>query len=177
MLGLAASELIQLNGRTLPARDLQHASIHHRSRAMSLLNRATQRGITKMEEGNAMLATVMTLLAQSPFLADGLTEYLSLIRGTKVISEQMYKQRLTIMFTNGTPPVQSGGYVFHKPLLNPEVTRAGVRSFETVVALCQTRLQIKVCKILMKTARSLQELNARCRSLYLHCRHYCLRDD
>lgn len=175
MLGLAASELIQLNHRTLPDRDLQHASIHHRSRAMSSLNRATQRGITTSEEGNAMLATVMTLLAQSPFLADGLLEYLSLIRGTKVISEQMYKQRLTILFTNGTPPVKHGGQVSYKPLLDPQVTRAGVRSFETVFALCQTRLQIKVCKILMKTARSLQQLDAQCRSPCFHCRHYCLQ--
>lgn len=166
MLALAASELSLIDRRKSPERALalQHTSIYHRSRAVSSLSRATQRGIPSSAEGNAMLATILSLIFQSTFLADGLVEYMSFIRGAIVVSSQMDKQGLAFLFRNanseGGSPGEDEGQIVDAPLLDCEVTRGSVRSLERVTELCQTKLEKTVWKILMDAARPLQVSSA-----------------
>ena len=166
MLALSASELTLKDRRNSSASAVMfhHTSIYHRSRAVSSLRRATQRGILTSAEGNAMLATILILLFQSTYIADGLLEFMSFVRGAIVVSAQMGNQGLAVLFQNTKKKgdqFRDGEIEDDPPLLQHEVTWGSVKSLKFVAELCHTKLEKRVWRTLIDAATSMQSSTAR----------------
>ena len=162
MLALSASELsvTDNNPRSCPQK-LRNTSLYHRSKSITALNSAIQRGVNSVEEGNAMLASIFSLLFQSTFIGDGLVEYMTFIRGAIVVGGQMVKQHLKIVFSNMNvaqppgKPKEDEGMINDAPIIQREVVLGSMQSLDICAELCGTRLERRVLNSLMEIARSL----------------------
>lgn len=166
MLALAASELsVSDTSPNAKSQELRNTSLLHRSKSITALNSAIQRGVNTVEEGNAMLAAIFSLLFQSTFISDGLVEYMTFIRGGIVVGGQMVKQHLKIVFSNlnvAQPPVKEGdtskefeGIINNAPSIQEEVILGAIKSLEICAQLCSTKLERRVHAALVDTASSL----------------------
>lgn len=175
MLALSASELslTPATPKDCPQR-LRNASLYHRSKSITALNSAIQRGVNSVEEGNAMLAAIFSLLFQSTFISDGLVEYMTFIRGGIVVGGQMVKQHLKIVFSNlnvAQPPSKQvdaeEGLINDAPKIQEDVVLGAVKSLEICEELCSTRLERRVHGALITIARSL--VISSTHGLFCHC--------
>jgi hypothetical protein len=130
----------------------------NRVKAIGSLNAAISSGLTRSEQGNAMLATCFALTFQSVLIDDGLTEYMTFIRGTVVVGIQMSTKGLNILFHHlfGDKSLeQIDPYMKAASLIDPELVRAALRSLEKIGLLCKSRLEIEVYGLLLSAARAL----------------------
>lgn len=97
MLGLAASHLNLYTGNSA------EAALDHRVKAIKLLNESLNKPCTSMAEGDARFGTIMALTFQSSCMPEGMNEFLSMVRGCKVVAETgtlHYEQSLFREFTS-----------------------------------------------------------------------------
>ncbi|KAH8791000.1 hypothetical protein F5882DRAFT_400844 [Hyaloscypha sp. PMI_1271] len=157
MLALSASDLAA-NSDDSNDMKLIPTSILHRIKSIESLNKAVAAGIKSWQQGNAMIATCFTLLFQSVLLNDGLSEYISFLRGILTIGMQMGQRRMKFVFERlwGNEQLQSrDAELSAAPLINEEVVAAACRSFEKMSPLLKTKTEIGMYGLLLSMARSL----------------------
>lgn len=154
MLALSASDLA---ANCIGDRDLITHSISHRIKSIESLNKAVAGGISSWEQGNAMIATCFTLLFQSVLLNDGLSEYISFLRGILAIGMQMGQRKMKFVFTRlwGEAAHPRPDELEHAPLINDELVSSACRSFEKMYPLCKTKTEIGMYGLLLNMARNL----------------------
>ncbi|KAK0641057.1 hypothetical protein B0T16DRAFT_430984 [Cercophora newfieldiana] len=81
MLGLAASHLSLYNGN-----DTQSA-LNHRVKAIAALNESLNHPCGSSAEGDARFGAIMALTFQASCMPEGMSEFLSMIRGCHIIAE------------------------------------------------------------------------------------------
>lgn len=158
MLALGASDLADKETDPFMARELSCAAMSHRVQAISALNAGISAGLTRFEQGNAMLATCFALLFQSVLLSDGLAEYMTFIRGTVAVGIQMGMKGMRVVFDqlfHGRQLEIVDPAITKAPLVAPHLVRAALRSLEKVAPLCKSEVEIKVYGMLLTTARAL----------------------
>jgi len=156
MLALAASDLAESHPES--SKQLTYTAMSNRVKAIGSLNAAISSGLTRFEQGNAMLATCFALVFQSVLIDDGLAEYMTFIRGTIVVGIQMGMKRMNILFHHlfGDQSVEKiDPYMKAASLIDPDLVRAALRSLEKIRPLCNSRLEIEVYGMLLSTARAL----------------------
>jgi hypothetical protein len=156
MLALSASDLACY---TDDNPELVPTAISHRIKSIESLNRAVAAGIKSWQQGNAMIATCFTLLFQSVLLNDGLSEYLSFLRGILAIGMQMGQRRMKFVFER-----LWGEEQYHQArsdelaavgLIDEELVSSACRSFEKMFPLCTTKTEIGMYGLLLSMARCL----------------------
>jgi hypothetical protein len=155
MLALSASDLACDSDEN---KDLIPTSISYRIKSIESLNRAVAAGIKSWQQGNAMIATCFTLLFQSVLLNDGLSEYLSFLRGILAIGMQMGQRRMKFVFErlwNGEQYEARDSELAAVGLIDEELVSSACRSFEKMVPLCTTKIQIGMYGLLLGMARNL----------------------
>lgn len=80
MLGLAASHLNLYGGNCATQ------ALAHRVKAIHLLNQALSRPCTSAAEGDARFAALFTLTFQCSCMPEGMTEFLSMVRGCHILA-------------------------------------------------------------------------------------------
>jgi len=80
MLGLAASHLSLYTGNDAPS------GLAHRVKAISALNESLNRPCASAAEGDARFGAIMALTFQASCMPEGMTEFLSMIRGCHIIA-------------------------------------------------------------------------------------------
>lgn len=76
MLGLGASHLAVLSGA-----DYEQAALRHRVTAMTALNEHMKKPKYTRADADAAFAAMLNLTFQAAYMADGLTDFLTLVRG------------------------------------------------------------------------------------------------
>jgi hypothetical protein len=85
------------------------------------------------EEGNALMATCIALTYQSVLLEDGMTEYLTFIRGAMIVAIQMYVKGATLLFGHLLGDKQKEALQPHMeglPLIEADWAERAVRGIE-----------------------------------------------
>ena len=155
MLALSASDLACYRDDCV---DLIPTSISHRIKSIESLNKAVTAGIKSWQQGNAMIATCFTLLFQSVLLNDGLSEYLSFLRGILAIGMQMGQKRMRFIFERlwGEDQYKARATELDAVgLIDEELVSSACRSFEKLFPLCTTKIQIGLYGLLLSMARTL----------------------
>jgi hypothetical protein len=155
MLGLSASEISMAPTTTS---DLTCSAMSHRVQAIKSLNKALSNGLNTAEEGNAMIATCYALLFQSVLIDDGLSEFMSFLRGILVVAGNMGCRNMKFVFHSFLGSEQFAlmePYLGGPPGINPEVVDAACRSLEAFSSLCQQNYEKIYHDTLLKTARAL----------------------
>ncbi|RDL38002.1 uncharacterized protein BP5553_05435 [Venustampulla echinocandica] len=158
MLALGASDLADHETDPSKASELKCAAMSHRVQAISSLNAGISAGLTRFEQGNAMLATCFALLFQSVLLSDGLAEYMTFIRGTVAVGIQMGMKGMHVLFDrlfHGREMEIVDPLITKAPLITPHLARAAIRSLEKVGPLCKSVVEVKLYGMLLTTARAL----------------------
>lgn len=168
MLALAASELAQTEKHS---HQLQNLALAHRVKSITALNAAIQRGVNSSEEGNAMLATCFSLLFQSTLITEGLIEYMTFMRGTIVVSTQMYGSKLRFFFDRTEEddrPTEPPDGTRDVPIIQRDLVLGACRSLESLKSLCHAGAEIQIRNKLLDIARSLLASTAHGKS---NCHH------
>jgi hypothetical protein len=155
MLALSASDLAS---NTDESRDLMTISISHRIKSIESLNKAVASGIKSWQQGNAMIATCFALLFQSVLMNDGLSEYISFLRGIIAVGMQMGQRNMKFVFTKLWGEEQHlarESELDGAPLINNELVSMACRSLENMFPLCKTKTEIGIYGLLLSMARSL----------------------
>jgi hypothetical protein len=151
MLALSASELLEDEHSS----DLACTAIHHRLLAIKSLNESISRGCHTFEDANAMLATCYTLTHQSALLEDGITEYMTFIRGCVKVLWHMGTNNLPLLFKNVLSDAQlqtMGPHFQGEPVLPAETVMEAVRSLEAFEHMCATDGERLMHKYILETA-------------------------
>ena len=161
MLALSASDLAD----PVDDRGLITTAISHRVRAIEALSKAVTEGITCWEKGNAMLATCFVLVFQSLFLDDGLTEYISFLRGIFAIAMELSQKKMKFVFTKYFPRDQLNMLeprLASVPLIKNALVSGACTSMEKMSTLCKTQTEIDLHGLLLSTALSLNTSSREC---------------
>jgi hypothetical protein len=92
------------------------------------------------EEGNALMATCIALTYQSVLIEDGMTEYLTFIRGAMIVAIQMYIKGASLLFGHLLGDRQKEVLQPHMeglPLIDPGWTERAVRGIEGLRGLVE----------------------------------------
>ncbi len=155
MLALSASDLAIT---TAEGPELFQSALAHRVKAINSLNQALSNGLNTFEEGNAMLATCYTLVFQSVLFDDGLTEYMTFIRGCFLVAGNMGCKGLNFLFKNMLREDMLSAmepYLQGPPAIDPELIDAACLSLEAFRPLCQRDYERVFYMLLLKLVRSL----------------------
>lgn len=153
ILALSAQDLADTQP---PCRELQHTALSYRVRAITSLNEAISHPDLSVGQGNAMLATCFVLLFQSVYLADGLVEYMSFLRGVIAVSIHMGMNRMNFLFSNmfdQAAVVQES--LRDIQLINPDLARGACRSLEQLDSLVSNPREVEYYGYLLSAARAL----------------------
>jgi hypothetical protein len=136
MLGLSASDIIAASAM---GSNLTSFAISHRMQAIRALNQALARGIHTAEEGNAILATCYVLSTQSVLMEDGLSDFVSFIRGCAQVAQSMGCRRMKFLFHSivlGDQLSKMEPHLKGAPRVNRAFIDAACASFEALAMLC-----------------------------------------
>lgn len=144
MLGVGASHLGLCNGT-----DYNSDAISHRVKAIKSLNSALSAPCQTKEEGDARYATLMALTWQSSYMADGMQEFLSMLRGCTIVFKssifQFEDSAFRMFSTEGhVQRVNDLNNGFDKGLSDYEAIDAGIASIKAIAPLCQSTLEISL---------------------------------
>ncbi|KAF9769305.1 hypothetical protein IL306_013289, partial [Fusarium sp. DS 682] len=142
MLAVGASHLGLCNST-----DYNSDAISHRVRAVNSLNSALSTPCQTKEEGDARFATLMALTWQSSYMADGMQEFLTMLRGCTIVTNSslfQFKDSAFHMFSidghvQRVIDINSG---FDTSLSDHEAIAAGIESLQAIAPLCQSMLEI-----------------------------------
>ncbi|KAF4959530.1 hypothetical protein FGADI_1597 [Fusarium gaditjirri] len=155
MLAVGASHLGLCNGT-----DYNSDAISHRIRAIKSLNSALSTPCQTKEEGDARYATLMALTWQSSYMADGMQEFLSMLRGCTIVSNsstlQFEDSAFRMFSTEGhVQRVNDINNGFDMGLSDYEAIDAGIESMKAIAPLSQSTLEIS----LVATLQSVLEMS------------------
>ncbi|KAM7206272.1 C6 zinc finger protein [Rhypophila sp. PSN 637] len=139
ILGFAASELLN----TDPS--LIESAMTHRLKAIRAIKKTLNAAASSInpttsstndktfEEGNALMATCFALTFQSVWLDDGMTEYMTFIRGIVIVGYQMYMRGSKFLFGAHLGDKQADllePFMKQVPLINKSWAEGAVRAIE-----------------------------------------------
>ncbi|KAK4216233.1 C6 zinc finger protein [Rhypophila decipiens] len=139
ILGFAASELLN----TDPS--LIESAMTHRLKAIRAIKKTLNAAAASsaiinhndkdktFEEGNALMATCFALTFQSVWLDDGMTEYMTFIRGIVIVGYQMYMRGSKFLFGAHLGDKQTEAlepFMKQVPLINKSWAEGAVRAIE-----------------------------------------------
>jgi len=154
MLALSASDLAADSHN----QQLTVAAMDHRVKSIESLNKAVASGIKTQEQGNAMLAACYSLLFQATLIDDGLTEFMSFLRGIVAVAMQMGMEGMKFMFQKmmGEEQLELIEPELAKaPLIDAAASSAACRSLEKLTPLCQAEFHACILGYLLNMARTL----------------------
>jgi hypothetical protein len=155
MLALSASDIKATSSQQ--SSEIAQSAIFHRTLAIKSFNRALSTGLNNFEEGNAMLATCFILLYQSAMIDEGLTEYLTFVRGCVLIPLQMGGKHLKFLFQNlftEDEIEKSRPYLQDMPAVDPMSVDAAYASIEAFRPLCKREEEKNMNESLLELVRS-----------------------
>jgi hypothetical protein len=155
MLALSASDIEATSGK--PSSELAQAAISHRILAIKSFNRALSAGLHTFEEGNAMLATCWILLYQSILIDQGLSEYLTFVRGCVLVLLQMGSKNLKLLFMNLVSDDEiekTRPYLQHMPAVDLRSVDAAYASLEGLRPLCEREVEKMLQQRLLEIVRN-----------------------
>jgi len=138
MLALSASDLEVTSSQ--PSFELAQSAMSHRILAIKSLSRALSTGMHSLEDGNAMLATCYILVHQSTLIDEGLSEYLTFIRGCVLVPLQMDCRGLKFLFQNLLSDDEiemTRPYLQSMPAIDLGPVDAAYASLEALTPLCE----------------------------------------
>jgi hypothetical protein len=138
MLALSASDLEATSSQ--PSSELVQSAMFHRTLAIKSLNSALSTGLHSIEEGNAILATCYILVYQSTLMDEGLSEYLTFVRGCVLVPLQMNCRGLKFLFQNLLSDEEiemSRPYLQRMPAVDLRPVDAAYASLEAFAPLCE----------------------------------------
>jgi hypothetical protein len=138
MLALSASDLEATSGQ--PSFKLAQSAMFHRTLAIKFFNRALSTGLHSLEDGNAMLATCYILVYQSTLIDEGLSEYLTFVRGCVLVPLQMGYRGLKFLFQNLLSDDEielTRPYFQRMPAVDLRPVDAACVSLEALAPLCE----------------------------------------
>ncbi|KAF5618618.1 hypothetical protein F52700_12138 [Fusarium sp. NRRL 52700] len=152
MLALGASHLGLCNGT-----DYNSDAISHRVKAIKSLNSALDTPCQTKEEGDARYATLMALTWQSSYMADGMQEFLSMLRGCTIVSKCsvfQFQDSVFRMFSveGHVQRVHDINNGFDVGLSDYEASDAGIASIKAIAPLSQSTLEINLVASLQSIA-------------------------
>ncbi|KAI1447509.1 hypothetical protein F5Y02DRAFT_29440 [Annulohypoxylon stygium] len=169
ILGLAASDLMQQDP------SLVTFAMIHRLKAIKAIKKTLNEApkSNSFEEGNALVATCFALTFQSVILDDGMTEFMTFIRGIVLVSMQMVTKGTRPLFSNLQ---QSDPQKLLKPIIEsiPPISSTFImsasHSIRGLAELCRSDLEIQYQQFLVGIVDALPT------SSYLAyeilCKHY-----
>jgi hypothetical protein len=154
ILGMAASDLMSQD------RTLVTFAMSHRLKAIkSIKETLTETPKTNaFEQGNALMATCFALTFQSVALDDGMTEYMTFVRGVVIVAIQMYCRGAKFIFRNWIGDDQLNVLRPFMEKLAPtkrdwtDMALAGLRALEP---LCRHPVERECYKLLTSMAEAL----------------------
>jgi hypothetical protein len=138
MLALSASDLEASSSQ--PSSELAQSAMFHRILAIKSLNRALSTGLQSLEDGNAMLATCYILVYQSTLIDEGLSEYLTFVRGCVLVPLQMACRGLKFLLHNLLSDDEiemTRPYLLRMPAIDTGLVDAAYASLEAFAPLCE----------------------------------------
>ncbi|KAF5694498.1 hypothetical protein FDENT_1110 [Fusarium denticulatum] len=144
MLALGASHLGLCNGN-----DYNSGAISHRIKAIKSLNSALSTPCQTKEEGDARYATLMALTWQSSYMADGMQEFLSMLRGCTIVSKSSvfrFEDSVFRMFSidGHVQRVNDINNGFDRGLSDDEAIDTGIASIKAIAPLSQSTLELSL---------------------------------
>lgn len=136
ILGYAASELMAEDA------SLATPAMAHRLKAIKAVKKSLAEApkANTFEEGNALMATCFALTFQSVLLDDGLTEYMTFIRGIIIVAIQMYMKGAQLLFgdflgDHGNQVLQP--HMEKLPLIEKSWVDGAVEAIRNLEGLCR----------------------------------------
>lgn len=172
ILGFAASDLLEQDS------SLIGPAMQHRFKAVKAI-RKTLTEVPKantFEEGNALMATCFVLTFQSVNLDDGMTEYMTFIRGIIIVAMQMHHKSAmhkdaarslfdAFMGMTADDQSQSGTtlldqqsphfYMQNMPLLERNWINPAFNAIQALGSLCQHPVEMTYHKMILDMAKQL----------------------
>lgn len=155
MLALSASDLGATSSQ--PSSDLAQSAIFHRILAIKSFNRALSTGLHSLEDGNAMLATCYILLYQSTLIDEGLSEYLTFVRGCVLVPLQMDCRGLKFLFQNllnNDEIEMTRPYLESMPEIDLRPVDAACASLEALAPVCERESEKMIREYTLEIVRS-----------------------
>ncbi|KAI1460846.1 hypothetical protein F4805DRAFT_415748 [Annulohypoxylon moriforme] len=142
ILGLAASDLMQRDPSLITF------AMMHRLKAIKAIKKTLNEApkTNTFEEGNALVATCFALTFQSVILDDGMTEFMTFVRGIVLVSMQMWTKGARPLFTNlhqSDPQKLLKPIIESIPPLRSPFVLAAARSLHALGELCRRDLEIE----------------------------------
>jgi hypothetical protein len=154
MLALSASDIEATSKK--PSTELAQAAISHRILALKYFNSALSAGLHTFEEGNAMLATCWVLQYQSILIDEGLSEYLTFVRGCVLVPLHMAGQDLKFIFKNllsDDEMEKIRPFLQDLPAVDSRSVDAACASLKSLGPLCDREAEKKTQERLLELAR------------------------
>jgi hypothetical protein len=137
LLAQGASHLTRLS----PATDFSRAAMVHRGQAIKGLNQALAKpGRREYGELDAMLATCYALTFQASYVRDGMADFITMVRGCKLIAEHIQKGKHETAF-NLDPMTHvriMSTRLNDAPALDHALLNSGLLSVQALTPLLQT---------------------------------------
>lgn len=155
MLALSASDIEATSSQH--SSELAQSAIFHRILAIKSFNRALRTGFHTFEEGNAMVAACFILLHQSILIDEGLSEYLTFVRGCVLIPLQMGCKGLKFLFQNllsDDEIEKTRPYLQAMPPVDLRSVDAANASLEDFGPLCEREAEKKMHEGMLNLVRS-----------------------
>ncbi|KAF9770820.1 hypothetical protein IL306_011578 [Fusarium sp. DS 682] len=155
ILGFSASELMRKDASVVSS------AMNHRIKAIRAIKKRlaeTARSSMDYEEANAMVATCYALTFQSVSLEDGLTEFLTFIRGIMIVGMQMLFRGIKPIFENMMEPEQDAllePLMQGLPLIPKGQTDSAMEALTNLKPLCTQTVEIEYHQHLVKMVEKL----------------------
>ncbi|KAM0443644.1 hypothetical protein ACHAQK_003291 [Fusarium lateritium] len=155
ILGFSASELMRNDASVISS------AMNHRIKAIRAIKKRlaeTTRTSMEYEEANAMVATCYALTFQSVSLEDGLTEYLTFIRGIMIVGMQMMFRGIKPIFENMMEQDQSAllePLMQGLPLIPKGLTDSAMEALTKLEPLCTEPVEVEYYQHLLNIVEKL----------------------
>jgi hypothetical protein len=151
LLGLSASHLHRVD----PKASYHETAVSHRGHAIVGLNHAIANltSSTPADETDAMLAAVYSLCFQASYMEDGLVDFMTMVRGCGLITEQIHSSGANTSFS-----LQADAHLSHLepgmsnlPLIDPDILHTGLQSLTRTSQILTSKTEIDFFLALKRT--------------------------
>ena len=155
ILALGASHLTRVSQQ----QDFNTYAIVHRGKAIKGLNDALARGSRGAGDSDAMLAACYALTFQASYMGDGMADFIAMVRGCALLTEQMNRSQECTAFAMGAE-MHVGIMVprlDRMPPIDPGLITPGILSTENLRPLLRTPTDTLFHASLLRVLYALQE--------------------
>lgn len=155
LLALGASHLTRVS----PPTDYNTAAIVHRGQAIKGLNEALAKGSRDYGELDAMLATCYALTFQASCMGDGMTDFITMVRGCALITAQIHKDNSATAFNVGKDNHLRiiGPRLDQLPVLDHSLLNSAILSVQALSPLLQSMADQELQTAMLSVLFALQQ--------------------